>query len=665
MNLREWFVMAKNVVIGRALNLSDKSLFHQTSLIALFAWVGLGADGLSSSCYGPEAAFLALKGHTFLSLFVAATTILTIVVICTSYSQIIEAFPSGGGGYLVASKLLSPTAGVVSGCALIGDYVLTIALSVASGTDALFSMLPVEWQMWKVKFSVCIVIFLTLLNLRGVKESVLLWVPVFFVFVLTYAAAIVYGIASHAGELPGIAHGVASDVQATASQIGWWAMLVVILRAYSLGAGTYTGIEAVSNGLNALREPRVETGKRTMVYMAVSLSFVVGGLLLAYLLYHVEHVNGKTLNAVLFERMTATWPAMPAKIFVVAALASSAALLFIAAQTGFFGGPRILANMAVDRWMPTRFASLSDRLVTQNGVLLMGLAAVAVLVLAAVLSTQATVSVLVVLYSINVFITFTLSQLGMVRHWWLERAAMPTWKRKLCVNGFGLLLTSGILISLCVVKFSEGGWVTLLVTGILVAVAFWVKSHYKQTQHQLQRLNELVAAAGIDTANIKSTHVPAPACDPKARTAVFLVNGFNGLGLHTLLAVVRMFPKVYQNFVFLQVGVVDAGTFKGAAEMENLREHSRREVNRYVAYMRQEGFYAEAHFAVGTDVADEAAKLCAKVAQRFPQAQFFAGQLVFQNENLITRWLHNHTVFELQRRLYQNGWPMLILPIQV
>ncbi|HEY4984768.1 MAG TPA: APC family permease, partial [Verrucomicrobiae bacterium] len=519
MNLREWFVMAKNVVFGRALNLSDKSLFHQTSLIALFAWVGLGADGLSSSCYGPEAAFLALKGHTFLSLFVAAATILTIVVICTSYSQIIEAFPTGGGGYLVASKLLSPTAGVVSGCALIGDYVLTIALSVASGTDALFSMLPANWFAYKTAFAAGGIIFLTLLNLRGVKESVLLWVPVFFLFVLTYTFAIVYGIASHAGELPGIANGVISDVQATSSQIGWWGILVVILRAYSLGAGTYTGIEAVSNGLGALREPRVQTGKRTMVYMSTSLSFVVGGLLLVYLLYHVEHVDGKTLNAVLFERMTATWPATAAKIFVVAALASSAALLFIAAQTGFLGGPRILANMAVDRWMPTRFAALSDRLVTENGILLMGAAA-----LAMVLCTHATVGVLVVLYSINVFITFTLSQLGMVRHWWLERANMPTWKRKLCVNGIGLLLTSGILISLCVVKFSEGGWVTLFVTGILVAAAFWVKRHYKQTQHQLQRLNELVAAAGIDTANITSTDVPAAPCNPNARTAVFLVN---------------------------------------------------------------------------------------------------------------------------------------------
>jgi amino acid transporter len=660
MNLREWFVLAKNVVIGRARNLSDKSLFHQTTLIALFAWVGLGADGLSSSCYGPEAAFVALQTHTYLSLFVAVATILTIIVICTSYSQIIEAFPSGGGGYLVASKLLSPTAGVVSGCALIGDYVLTIALSIASGTDALFSLLPAGWLGFKTAFAAGGIIFLSLLNLRGVKESVLLWVPVFFLFVLTYSVAIVFGIGSHAGELPAIANGVASDVQAAAAQIGTWGVIVVILRAYSLGAGTYTGIEAVSNGMNSLREPRVETGKRTMVYMATSLSFVVGGLLLAYLLYHVSPVPGKTLNAVLFEQLTSDWSPLAAKIFVVTALVSSTAMLFIAAQTGFLGGPRVLANMAVDRWMPTRFASLSDRLVTQNGVLLMGAAA-----LALVLLTRAAVSLLVVLYSINVFITFSLSQLGMVRHWWLERSKEPKWKSKILINGFGLLLTGGILVSLCVVKFFEGGWATLFVTGALIAIAFWVKRHYKQTQYQLQRLDELVAAAGIDPANIRDAHVPAPVCDHKARTAVFLVNGFNGLGLHTLLAVVRMFPKNYQNFIFLQVGVVDAGSFKGASEMDNLREHSQREVGRYVTFMRQQGYYAEAHFALGTDVADEAAKLCEQVAQRFPQVQFFAGQLVFKDENLLTRWLHNYTVFELQRRLYQNGWPMLILPIQV
>ncbi|MEI6075202.1 MAG: APC family permease [Verrucomicrobiota bacterium] len=652
------FRLAKDVVIGRARNISDKRIFHNMSLVALLAWVGLGADGLSSSCYGPEAAFLALKAHSGLSLFVALATVLTIIIICISYSQIIEAFPTGGGGYLVASKLLSPTVGVVSGCALIGDYILTIALSVASGADAVFSMLPVEMQAWKVKFSLGIVIFLTLLNLRGAKESVILWVPVFLIFVLSYTFAIVWAISAHFGELPNIAHGMVHDVQSGATELGWLGLVAVVLKAYSLGAGTYTGIEAVSNGLNTLREPRVQTGKRTMVYMAASLSFVVGGLLLAYLLYHVVPVEGKTLNAVLFEQITAAWPPLAAKSFVIAAMASSGALLIIAAQTGFFGGPRVLANMAVDRWMPTRFATLSDRLVTQNGVLLMGGAALVLLSF-----TAASVNLLVVLYSINVFITFSLSQLGMVRHWWLERAKEPKWKTKIIINGIGLLLTGGILISLCVVKFDEGGWATLLVTGLLVAVAFWVKNHYRQTQKKLYRLNELVAAALADDA-IVSEKTPPP-CDPNARTAVLLVNGFNGLGLHTLLAVVRMFPKVYQNFVFVQVGVLDAGNFKGAAEVENLRDHSRKEVDRYVAYMTRRGFNTEAHIALGTDIVDEAANLCDSIAQKFPQAQFFAGQLVFKDENLLARWLHNHTVFELQRRLYHHGRAMLILPIQV
>ncbi len=652
------FSALKNVVIGRARNFSDKKIFHSMSLVALLAWVGLGADGLSSSCYGPEEAFKVLGTHTHLSFFVALASILTIVVICSSYSQIIELFPTGGGGYLVASKLLSPTAGVVSGAALLGDYVLTIALSVASGADAIFSMLPEHYHIYKISFSGGAVVFLTLLNLRGVKESVILWVPVFFVFVGTYTFAIAWAVIAHFGDIPHITAGVVTDARDSHAAIGLFGMLAVLLRAYGLGAGTYTGIEAVSNAVNTLREPRVQTGKRTMIYMAVSLSFVVGGLLLAYLIYNVKPSEGKTLNTVLFEAITANWPGQTGRYFVIAAMGSSAALLVIAAQTGFVGGPRVLANMAVDRWMPTRFATLSDRLVTQNGVLLMGGAALVIVV-----STSAAVGIMVVLYSINVFITFSLAQLGMVRHWWQVRATHPEWKKKIYINGFGLLLTSGILALLCVVKFYEGGWATLLVTGAVVGISFWVKNHYRHTQKKLHRLTELVAAAMADDAIVKEK--TPPPLDPNARTAVFLVNGFNGLGLHTLLAVVRMFPKVYDNFVFVQVGVLDAGNFKGADEVENLRSHSEKEVHRFVAYMSKRGYCAEAHVALGTDIVEEAAKLCEVVAAKFPQAQFFAGQLVFKDESFATRWLHNHTVFELQRRLYQNGRAMLILPIQV
>src|SRR5213595_3718790 len=195
----------KRVLIGESRELSDHNLFHRISLIALFAWVGLGADGLSSSCYGPEEAFRTLGGYPHLSVFVALAAVVTIAAICASYSQIIELFPTGGGGYLVASKLLSPTVGVVSGCALLVDYVLTIAISIASGADALFSLLPPVWLPWKLPFALAGTALLTLLNLRGVKESVLLWVPVFFVFIGTHGFGILYAVMTHLGVLPQIA----------------------------------------------------------------------------------------------------------------------------------------------------------------------------------------------------------------------------------------------------------------------------------------------------------------------------------------------------------------------------------------------------------------------------------------------------------------------------
>src|SRR5574337_1273169 len=169
----------KTIIIGGKHDIEDRSLFHKLSLIAFFAWVGLGADGLSSSCYGPEETFLALQGHLHLSVFVAIMSGLTVLIIAASYSQIIELFPTVGGGYLVASKLLSPTVGMVSGSALLIDYVLTITISVASGADALFSFLPPAWLPYKLSFAIFGVLLLTVMNMRGVKESVLPLVPIF------------------------------------------------------------------------------------------------------------------------------------------------------------------------------------------------------------------------------------------------------------------------------------------------------------------------------------------------------------------------------------------------------------------------------------------------------------------------------------------------------
>jgi amino acid transporter len=653
----------KKLVFGGKHDIEDTSLFHKLSLIAFFAWVGLGADGLSSSCYGPEEAFLALQGHTSLSVFVALMSGLTVIIIAASYSQIIELFPTGGGGYLVASKLLSPNAGMVSGSALLIDYVLTITISVASGADALFSFLPASWAPYKLGFAVAGVLLLTVMNMRGVKESVLPLVPIFITFVLTHAFLIGYAIFMKAGNIGEVAGAVRADVARTQAELGMGGMFLLLLRAYSMGAGTYTGIEAVSNGLPILREPKVVTGKRTMRYMAISLAVTVMGLIIAYLLYRVTPESGKTLNAVLFETMTSDW-GTGGTAFVLTTLVSEAALLFIAAQAGFLDGPRVLSNMALDRWFPTKFAMLSDRLVTQKGILLMGGAALVTMVL-----TGGSVKYLVVLYSINVFITFFLSQLGMVKHWWQVRGKEDHWEKKLFINGVGMLLTLFILISVTVLKFHEGGWITILLTGSLVGMALLTKRHYRNTYTMLQRLDELVAVAEsscpIDPGTTTSEQERTIKYDPKEKTAVLLVNGFNGLGLHTLFGVIRLFGGTFRNFVFIQVGIVDAGNFKGAEEMALMKESVQKDLDRYVRYMRCHGYYASGFSSFGTDVVDEVDGIMPKVLERFPNAILFGGQLVFPKTTFLSNVFHNYTIFAIQRRFYSQGIPLVVLPIRV
>lgn len=652
----------KDLILGKALNPRDAALGHKLSLIAFFAWVGLGSDGLSSSCYGPEEAYLALQGHTYLSLIVAVATGLTVFIISASYSQIIELFPSGGGGYLVASKLLSPNIGMVSGCALLIDYLLTITISIASGTDALFSFLPLEWQVFKIYFAVSGVIFLTILNLRGVKESVLPLVPIFIVFIMNHFFIIVYALITHAHDFSNVVAATHQDVNATYNEIGLWGILFLLLRAYSMGAGTYTGIEVVSNGLSILREPRVKTGKRTMVYMSVSLAFTVVGLMFAYLFYDVHHVPGKTLNAVLFESIAPQWGVWGPS-FVLATLISEALILFVAAQTGFIGGPRVLASMALDRWFPSKFAALSDRLVNQKGILLMSLAAIVTMI-----ATGASVKFLVVLYSINVFITFFLSQLGMVLHWWQARKTIKDWLSKFFINGIGFALTTLILVSVIYFKFYEGGWITILITGSLITLAIIIKRHYLKTAIQLRRLGALVQAANISAKEQSEQNLAPkkpPSFDPNAKTAVLMVNGFNGLGLHTLFNVTRLFGNEFRNFVFVQIGVIDSGNFKGANEVAHLQEQVKKEVHRYVEFMNNQGYYAEGLAYTGLDVTDEIENIGVELFKKYPQSVFFGGQLVFEKETFFTKWLHNYTVFAMQRKFYNQGIPFVVLPIRV
>ncbi len=633
------FEKVKRFLIGEPKNLEDRSIFHRISLIPFLAWIGLGADGLSSSSYGPGEAFETLAEHTYLAIGLAALTTLTVFVISAAYRRIIEDFPHGGGGYVVASKLLGRHMGVVSGCALLVDYVLTVTVSIAAAGDALFSLLPLSIHGLKIPFEVASICLLTVLNIRGVKESVLALAPIFIIFLVTHFVMIVGGIGSHLSTTAETAHAIHTGFQGGLGSLGPLAMFLLFIHAYSMGGGTYTGIEAVSNGLMIMREPRVQTAKRTMTYMAFSLAATAGGLLLCYLLWQVHVEPGKTMNAVLLDRLTAGIPF--GGVFIVVALLSEALLLVVGAQAGFIDGPRVLANMAIDSWMPRRFAALSERLTQENGILLMSLAS-----LAALLYTGGDVSRLVVMYSINVFLTFSLSIFGMLKSYLKSKRQRSHWGSGIAIFGIGFVLCATI-------------WLTLLITAVLVVACFSIKQHYLDVAKKLRQLEislrDFPKASGVAPEQV----------DPKARTAAILVAGYGGLGLHTLLSILNNFPGLYKNFVFVSVGVVDSGGFKGEDSVEELKTETERMLKKYVQLAKDLGFAATSRASIGTDVVLEAFDLCEQIKLDFPLATFFTGKVIFSVDTWAQRFLHNETGLALQKRLQLAGLTMVVLPAKV
>ena len=336
----------------------------------------------------------------------------------------------------------------------------------------------------------------------------------------------------------------------------------------------------------------------------------------------------------------------------------------MAAQTGFLDGPRVLANMAKDRWFPFQFALMSERFVIKNGILIMGVSSLVLMLI-----SKGSVRFLVVLYSINVFITFFLSQLGMVRHWWKERKKAGHWVKKIAINGLGLGLTAFILVSVVIIKFHEGGWITLIITATLAGVAVMIKRYYFRTQKQLKHLDRLAHVTEItkqESAHKFSTGKNGkPKFDPDSKIAVILVTGFNGMGLHTLFNVVRIFGNDFKNFFFMEAGMIDAGNFKGVEEIDALKSHVQEELQHYVNFMETQGFYAKSFYTTGIDVSEEISKLAQEIFNEYPQSVFFGGQIVFPEDTVFTKLLYNHTTFAVQRRLHQHGIPFLIMPIRI
>jgi amino acid transporter len=647
------FKTLRDKIIGAPRDPFDKGTRKRIALVAFFAWIGLGADGLSSSAYGPAEAFLALGTHHHLAFYLAILTAFTVFIIALAYNQVIELFPTGGGGYKVASKLLGPKVGLFSGSALVVDYVLTIAISISGAIDALFSLLPTDMHHYQLHVKISCLFILLFLNLRGMKESIKILMPLFLGFLITHFFLIAYGIGLHGSELPDMLKQNFAETQSFIGQAGLFAVLALFLRAYSLGAGTYTGIEAVSNNVNHLAEPRVHTGKWTMFYMAVSLSLTAGGIILLYLLWNVEPQYGKTLNAVVFAQVLEGIPF--SHLLLILALTLEAGLLFVAANTGFLGGPSVLANMSLDGWTPKGFRNLSSRLVTQNGIIFFGIFAAFIL-----LWTRGNVAMLVVLYSINVFITFSLSLLGLCVYWIKHRTYTLNWFYRLALSVLGLIVCASILTVTLLEKFLSGGWLTLLVTSSVVIVCLIIKRHYRLVAKQVRYLDKLLTLP-IDHTKIKTK----PEIDPEKPTAIFLIGESIGQGMHTLLWVQRMFPGYFKNFIFLSVGVIDVGSYGSEASLKKLKLNMKKRMQYFIDFSNQRGFAATSYIAYDSDPVNELVKLSDEVSEKYPHAIFFSALLISKQHNWFYRKLHSDIPNTLQHHLHLQGKQMVILPVKL
>lgn len=638
-----------NWLFGKPKDPKKKGTYHSIVLIAFFAWIALGSDGLSSANYGPQAAFESLGNYTYLATYLAIMIAVTVFIIAAAYNQVIELFPNGGGGYKVANKLLHPYAGLVSGTALILDYILTIAISASAASDALFSLLPPSCEGLNIYCKLVFIMLLTLLNLRGMKESTKILMPIFLGFVITHLVLLGFGIISKHADFQQVWHNTQTQTSSIIAAGGFSTFLLIILKAYSLGAGTYTGLEAVSNNVNVLAEPRVRTGKWTMFYMALSLSVTAGGITFCYLLWHIHDVSGQTYNAALFGEMLGN--DLLGHIFLIITLTFEAGILLLGANTGFLGGPAVLSNMAVDRWWPSFFGNLSSRLVRQNGVLFFGIGS---LLIVAILDGH--VDVLVILYSVSVFLTFSISLFALLRYWITHRSEKK-WLPRLLLSVIGFIVCVSILIVTTLEKFLSGAWLTLLVAVLLIAFSLWLRRYYRYVNEYMKKQEELFSATYQDK------NLPLLAVDPALPTAIIIVDEYRAVTLHTLLNMFKLFKGQFKQIVFLAAGLVDVTSFGGEGELEHLQKQTADELKFLTNYTAQLGFPATSYSDFGTNPATVLNTLIDEAKKVFKDCVFFSGHPITNKHEFINRLLDNSVAITIQNKLHHEGTTFIILPM--
>jgi amino acid transporter len=473
----------KRFIIGRALKTEEAAHERLTKKTALAVF---SSDALSSTAYATEEILLVLavaaaatQGQSFyyvVPVSVGIAVLLAIVAI--SYRQTIHAYPSGGGAYIVAKENLGQTPGLVAAAALLVDYVLTVSVSIAAGVAAITSAAQGTRFAWlndhKVILCLIFILFIALANLRGVRESGALFAAPTYLFVVSFLFMIVYGL-FHYWFYGGAAPVPSAEHLKTAEGYRLQPFTtLLLLGAFSNGCAALTGIEAISNGVPAFKKPEAQNAATTLVWMAVLLTTMfLGTSVMAYLFQVHPHENETVISQ--FARIMFSgrleW-------FYYVVQASTAAILVLAANTSFADFPRLSSLLARDRFLPRQFANRGDKLVFSNGLIIL---AVFSGVLVVVFGGDT--SRLIPLYAVGVFLSFTLSQLGMVRRWYRTRS--PRWKKSLVINAVGAVATFIVLCVFITTKFIHGAWIVVVVIPLLVLFFREIHAHYVDVAKQL------------------------------------------------------------------------------------------------------------------------------------------------------------------------------------
>jgi amino acid transporter len=460
-------------VFGRPLSNADEASERLSIATGLPVFA---SDNISSSAYATEEIMRVLifagAGALVLTLPITITVVIVLAIVVTSYRQTIAAYPKGGGSYIVASDNLGVLPGLAAAAAILTDYVLTVAVSTAAGVAALTSVFP-ELFDYRVVLCVVLVVALAMINLRGIRESGLIFSAPTYIYLIAIFGLLVFGFLRFAtGTMPDY-EPPADWLTSAAEPLGW----LLILRAFASGSVALTGTEAVADGVPAFKPPEARNAKVVVTIMGASFALIFLGI--SFLVGQLGIIPDPSEQETVISQVTRTFMGAGSPYHYLVQL-STAVLLVLAANTSFADFPRLSSFLARDGFLPRIFQFRGDRLAFNSGIILLTGVAVVLLVM-----FGASVSALIPLYTVGVFIAFTLSQSGMVRRWFKLRATERGWRRKAAINGIGAITTCVVAIEVAASKLLLGAWVVLLLIPVLMTVMLLINRQYKSSAEQL------------------------------------------------------------------------------------------------------------------------------------------------------------------------------------